>query len=498
MDLPTLESLNLVAALPLLVLLGWTLVVLIADLFIPATRKYWTAWLSILGLAASAALLGLQTGGRLGVPLPTSAFSGMLIVDGFSTFLQMIFIVTALIGILLAMNYLPRRKIERGEYYTLLLFSTSGMMLMSMAGDLVIVFLALELLSFPLYILSGFARPQARSEEAAMKYFLLGAFASGFLVYGIALTYGGTGTTSLSGILAALQGSVRNLPMTVVGMGMIFVGLGFKVAAVPFHMWTPDVYQGAPTPVTAFMSIGAKAGGFAALLRVLVTAMPSISQEWGILVTIIAILTMILGNVVAISQTDIKRMLAYSSIAHAGYILLAVAAAQNPATAPLAVSAAAFYLLTYTFTNLGAFGVVIAVEHDDGSGTQIADFAGLGKSHPWLAIIMTIFMLSLTGLPPSAGLVGKFFVFQAAIQASVGNGWLLAGAIVGVATSVISAYYYIRVVLVMYMQEGEGKAALQPALTAALVVTALGTLLIFVFPSPLFQMAQHALLALAG
>ncbi len=497
MNLPTFASLNLGAALPLLFLATWVLVVLLADLFIPKTRKYWTAWLSVLGLAATGALLLLQTGPSL----PTGpAFVGMLTVDGFSVFLQLVFVFTALVGILLALDYLPQHGIERGEYYTLLLFSTAGMMLMSMAADLIVVFLALELLSIPLYILSGFARPRLPSEEAAMKYFLLGAFASGFLVYGIALTYGGVGTTSLAGVLDALRGGPSNPALALSGMALILVGLGFKVAAVPFHMWTPDVYEGAPTPVTAFMSVGAKAGGFAALLRVLVTAMPSIAGQWGILVAVIAMLTMILGNVVAIAQSNIKRMLAYSSIAHAGYILVAVAAAQRPDDAPLAVSAAIFYLLAYAFTNLGAFAVVIAVEHADGSGNRIDDFAGLGKARPWLGVVMTLFMLSLTGMPVSAGLVGKFFVFQAAIQASVGNPWMLATAIVGVVTSVVSAFYYLRVVLVMFMRDTEGEVTvrLRPALAAALAVTATGTFVLGIIPTPLFQLARSALLAMAG
>ena len=497
MNLPTFASLNLGAALPLLFLTAWVLVVLLADLFIPRTRKYWTAWLSVLGLTATGALLLLQTSPTL----PTGpAFVGMLTVDGFSVFLQLVFVFATLVGILLALDYLPQHGIERGEYYTLLLFSTAGMMLMSMAADLIVVFLALELLSIPLYILSGFARPRLPSEEAAMKYFLLGAFASGFLVYGIALTYGGAGTTSLAGVLDALRSGPSNLALALSGMALILVGLGFKVAAVPFHMWTPDVYEGAPTPVTAFMSVGAKAGGFAALLRLLVTAMPGMAGQWGILVAVIAMLTMILGNVVAIAQSNIKRMLAYSSIAHAGYILVAVAAAQRPDDAPLAVSAAIFYLLAYAFTNLGAFAVVIAVEHADGSGNQIDDFAGLGKARPWLGIVMTLFMLSLTGMPVSAGLVGKFFVFQAAVQASVGNPWMLATAIVGVVTSVMSAFYYLRVVLVMFMRDAEGEVSvrLRPALAAALAVTAIGTFVLGIIPTPLFQLARSALLAMAG
>jgi NADH-quinone oxidoreductase subunit N len=498
MELPTLESINLAAVVPLLVLLGWALIVLVIDLFIPLEHKRWTAWLSIAGLLASAVLLIAQIGGVLGIALPATAFGGMLAVDGFADFLQIVFVISGAISVLLAVDYLALHGIHRGEYYTLLLFSTAGMMLMALANDLVVVFVALELLTIPLYILSGFARPRLDSEESAMKYFLLGAFSSAFLTFGVALVYGGTGTTALAGILEALRGTAISVPLVAVGMVLILTGLGFKVAAVPFHMWTPDVYQGAPTPVTAFMSVGAKAGGFAAMLRVLVAGMPTIADQWGTIVAVIAMLTMILGNVVAISQGNIKRMLAYSSIAHAGYVLLAVAAAQRPETAPLAVSAAIFYLLTYTFTNLGAFAVVIAVEHPDGSGNQINDFAGLGRTHPWLALAMTLFMLSLTGLPVSAGLVGKFFVFQAAIQAAASSGWMLAAAIVGVVTSVISAFYYIRVVLVMYMREGAGEAALKPALAAGLLVTALATLIVGIIPTPLFELAREALMMVSG
>ena len=498
MDLPTIGSINLLALLPVIMLLGGTCVLLLVDLFIPRERKYWTAWLALVGVFASATVIVSQTSSYVATGLALEAFNGMVVVDGFSLFLQALFLVTAFLGILIAMNYLPRRNIQRGEYYSLILFSTAGMMIMSMAADLMVIFLALELLSIPLYVLSAFLRPDTASEESGMKYFLLGAFASGFLVYGIALTYGGTGTTSLQGVVNALAGEASSLPLALAGMAMILVGLGFKVAVVPFHMWTPDVYQGAPTPVTAFMSVGAKAGGFAALLRVLVIAMPSISSEWGTLAAVIAILTMILGNFVAISQSDIKRMLAYSSIAHAGYIMLAVSAAQVPEVAPLAVSAAIFYLLTYAFTNLGAFAVVIALEKNDGTGTQIDDYAGLGKTHPVLALAMTLFMLSLTGMPVSAGLVGKFFVFKAAIQAATGHPWILAGAIIGVLTSVVSAFYYMRVVLMMYMREGDGQASLQPALTIGLAITALVTLVLGVIPTPLFNLAQNALLALAG
>jgi len=489
--MPTLTfgALNLLAILPILIVVGWACVLLMVDLFLPPGRKRVTAWLAFVGLLAALVATVLQIG------TSQEAFGGMLVVDGFAIFLNIVFLVTALLGVLISTHYLARTGIERGEYYALLLFTTSGMMVMTIAADLIVVFLALELLSIPLYIMAGFARPKLASEESAMKYFLLGAFASAFLVYGIALTYGATGSTGLENVVAALSGEVARSPLLLIGMGLILVGLGFKVAAVPFHMWTPDVYHGAPTPVTGFMSVGAKAGGFAALLRVFVTAFPAMAVEWGLLVQIVAAATLILGNVVAISQTNIKRMLAYSSIAHAGYILMAVAASADGAVADLAVSSALFYLLAYTFTNLGAFAVVIALERDDGSGGELDDFAGLGRAKPLTALAMALFMLSLTGIPPAAGFVGKFFVFQATLQAG-----LIALAIVGVVTSLISAYYYLRVVIIMYMRDSEAEpaVALQPALRAALVLTGLGTFVLGVIPTPMFDLVRQSLLTLYG
>jgi NADH-quinone oxidoreductase subunit N len=497
MDLPTLDMINVMAVLPIIIVAGWGTLMVMVDLFLPGKRRVATALLSLLGLAGAGVTLALQALGRL-PGAGESAFSGMVTVDGFSLFLQGTFILTGMVGILVAIHYLERRGIERGEYYTLLLFTVTGMMLMAMANNLIVIFLAIELLSIPLYILSGFAKPQAASEEAAVKYFLLGAFSSGFLVYGIALVYGGTGSTDLGAILAALGAAPQIPVLAYAGMGLLLVGFGFKVAAVPFHMWTPDVYQGAPTSVTAFMSVGAKAGGFAALLRVMVLAFPSLGSQWGALLAIIAGLTLVVGNVVAISQTDVKRMLGYSSIAHAGYILLAVAAAQYPNVTDRAVSAAIFYLLTYTLTNLGAFAIVIAVEKDDGGGTDFEDFAGLSKTRPFLAAAMLLFMLSLTGLPPSAGMVGKFFVFQAAIQAGSGDLLLLIITVIGVLTSVVSAFYYIRIVVMMYMREGAGEVQLKPALAAAVGLMTLATFILGIAPNLVFNMAQDALLRIAG
>src|SRR3990172_8498767 len=429
--------------LPLTLLTVWACVLLLVDLFIPKESKGITALLAALGLALTLGFTLSQFG------LETLGFNGMLFLDGFSIFVNALLLVSGLLGVALAYGYVKRMVLERGEYYTLLLFSVTGMMLMAQAADLIMVFLALELLSIPLYVLAAFARPQAESEEAGLKYFLLGAFASGFVLYGIALIYGATRSTSLSGIVAAASNGTPGLLLTI-GAALILVGFSFKVAAVPFHMWTPDVYQGAPTAVTAFMAAGAKIAGFAALLRVFATAFPSIAADITPVLQVISALTMIVGNLIAISQSDIKRMLAYSSIAHAGYILMAFVPYGNPEVAPVSIAAGLFYLVAYVLTNFGAWGVVIALEQKEGKGLAISDYAGLGRKYPALAAAMTVFMLSLTGFPPTLGLVGKFYLFRAVL-----SGGYVGLAIIGVVTSLVSAYYYLRVVVTMYMQEGE-------------------------------------------
>jgi NADH-quinone oxidoreductase subunit N len=472
---------SLLTILPILIVVGWASLLLLIDLFIPKPRGWITPLLAALGLIAAIITLLLQFN------IETSAFAGMIIVDGFASLLQLLFLVLGLMAIAMAYDYLRRLEIARGEYYILLMFSLSGMMLMASAGDLIVVFVSLELLSIPLYVLAGFARPKIESEESAMKYFLLGAFASGFVVYGIALIFGVTGTTQLSGVFESLKAASTIPTLAMVGGGMIIVGLGFKVAAVPFHMWTPDVYQGAPTSVTAFMSVGAKAGGFAALLRIFVAAFPEVATIWGPLTMWIAALTMAWGNVAAIAQKNIKRMLAYSSIAHAGYIFMALPAAAVPAVAPEALRGALFYLIAYGITNLGAWGIVLALEKTEGSGLEIEDYAGLGSKYPALALAMTVFMLSLTGVPPTVGFMGKFYLFRAAIDADLF--WL---AIVGVITSLISAYYYLRVIVVMYMQEGNPVPRLEMLLNTTVILSALATIFFGLLPGPLLQLASQA------
>jgi len=479
----TPPALNLGATLPVLIVAGWATILLLIDLFIPRERTRWTGVLAALGvLVALAIAIARWNSVRAGQGM--SAFGEMLVMDPFAALLNIIILVVALISILFSLDYLYKADIARGEYYPLLLFSISGMMLMAMAADLIVVFLALELLSIPLYILSGFARPRPDSEESAMKYFLLGAFSSAFLIYGIALVYGATGSTMLSRVMAAVHAGAMGNAYLLIGAGLILVGLSFKVAAVPFHMWTPDVYEGAPTSVTGFMSVGAKAGGFAAMLRIFLAAFPALAADWVPAVAVISALTMILGNFVALAQSNIKRMLAYSSIAHAGYIMMAVAAGGFPQAAG-ATSAALFYLLAYTFTNLGAFAVVVAVEREYGRGVGLNDYAGLAAQRPWLALAMAFFMLSLTGVPPTAGFTAKLYVFRATLEA--GLLWL---AIIGVLTSVISAYFYLRVVVIMFMREGSATAELRPALSLAIGLTALGTLILGITPEWLFRVAQ--------
>jgi NADH-quinone oxidoreductase subunit N len=480
-----MSAINLTAILPLLIVISWAILLLIVDLFVPRDRKTITAGLAALGLVAALVVVLLQNGEDA-----RQAFNGMIVADGFSSFLQILFILLGLFAIALANDYLKRVQIERGEYYTLMLFSISGMMLMAQAGDLIVIFLALELLSIPLYVLAGFARPNSDSEESAMKYFLLGAFASGFVVYGVAMVYGATASTGLGAIISATLSGTANEPLLLLGSGLILVGLGFKVAAVPFHMWTPDVYQGAPSSVTAFMSVGAKAGGFAALLRVFMTAFPVLNPSWVPIVVGISAVTMTWGNIAAIGQSSIKRMLAYSSIAHAGYILMALPAAAAAGVTQSAISAALFYLMTYAIGNLGAWGIVVAMEKAEGRGLSLEDYAGLGTRHPAIALAMAIFMLSLLGMPLTAGFIGKFFIFRAVLDA--GFIWL---AIVGAVTSVISAYYYLRVVVIMYMKPGEPETRSELWLETAVLVAALGTFLIGILPGPLLELASKASLA---
>jgi len=471
-----LINLNLVIHLTFLVL--WTCVLVIVDLFIPKNKKSITALLAAVGLLITLILVVIRSGTSV------SAFNGMLTLDGFSTFLNVILLISGLVSIALAYDYLKRSKLERGEYYTLLLFSIFGMMLMVSASNLIMVFLALELLSIPLYVLAGIAVPQVESEEASLKYFLLGAFASAFFLYGTALVYGSTGSTALSEIVSAIPAESTQLSTLLIGAALILVGLGFKVAVVPFHMWTPDVYHGAPSSVTAFMSIGAKVAGFAALLRIFVLAFPALADDMTTILWTLAAVTLVLGNVIAISQKNIKRMLAYSSIAHAGFILMALVPYGNEAVSSDSVAAALFYLMAYMLTNFAAWAVVIALERRNPAGTSsegltLDDYAGLGRQQPALALTMSIAMLSFLGLPPTLGFVAKFFVLRTVLE-----GGYPGLALIGVLTSLVSAYYYLRVIGNMYMRDGEPIVRREVLLFSTAVLTAACTCLLYTSPSP--------------
>lgn len=476
---------------PLVTLCVWGIALLLIDAFFVAEgNKRMTGYLALAGLVV-AALVGLPTWGA-----HSSTFSGMVQVDGYSLTLTWILLLVAAITIVISLDYLPRQGIEQGEYYPLILFATAGMVLLVQSANLIVMFLGVELLSITLYILAGFAYPRLTSEEAAMKYLLLGAFAAGFFVYGLALVYGQTGTVQLfsadagqPSIAAYLNNqtlAAENRTLLYVGSALVLVALGFKVALVPFHNWTPDVYEGSPTPVAAFMSVGTKAAAFAAMLRFLEQALPTLRPMWLPILAVLAALTMIVGNVGALSQMNVKRMLAYSSIGHAGYILLGILAG-----APLGTQAFLFYVLAYALTNLGAFAVVIALEQRGENAWSLDDFAGLWRRQPLLASAMAIFMLSLAGVPPTAGFFAKFYVFAAAWQG--GLAWLAA---IGVITSAISAFFYLRVVARMFMQDPvrEVQPLLGRGLAIGLTVAAVATLLLGIIPTPFVELVTNSLL----
>jgi NADH-quinone oxidoreductase subunit N len=465
--------------LPFTILVVWACLLLLADLFIPKNRKGITAFLAAFGLAVTLGYSITQIG------LGSRGFNNMVVLDGFSTFANILLLASGLLGIALSYGYNSRMGINRGEYYTIMLFSVSGMMLMAQATDLIIVFLALELLSIPLYVLAAISRKRD-AEESGVKYFLLGAFASGFVVYGTALIFGATGSTNLADIFYAASSGTSSLLLTI-GAALLLVGFGFKVAAVPFHMWTPDVYQGAPTAVTAFMAAGAKIAGFAALFRVFATAFPALSADLTDILWAISALTMIVGNLAAISQSNIKRLLAYSAIAHAGYILMAFVPYGNSEVAPTAIAAGMFYLVAYVVTSFGSWGVVIALETVEGRGLEISDYAGLAKKYPALAIAMTVFMLSFIGFPPTLGMVGKFYLFRSALA-----GGFPGLAIIGVVTSLISAFYYLRVVVNMYMKDGDPGVEREPLLDFTTALTAVATVVLSLVPQFLFLLASTA------
>ncbi|HET9218063.1 MAG TPA: NADH-quinone oxidoreductase subunit N [Terriglobia bacterium] len=467
-----IPEVNLYSILPVVVLSVFGIAIMVIEPFLSSrTRATSSAmgWLAFAGtIAAGAAIVPMHSHSG-------QAYSGLWIVDDFSTFFHVLFIGIAAMTTLLSIDYLRRENINHAEYYALLLFATAGMLVMAGSNELMMIFIGLEVLSIATYVMAGFRRTDLRSNESALKYFLLGSFASAFFLYGVALIFGATGSTNLISISAAMTRPDIQAGLVYLSAALLLTALCFKVAVAPFHIWTPDVYEGAPTPITGFMSVGPKAAGFAVLFRVFLTAYPVIEDRWTDVMGVLAALTMILGNLIAVVQPNLKRMLAYSSIAHAGYI--AVAFAANSAQGG---SAALFYTLAYTAMNLGAFAIVTVLGRAKDEKVQLGDYAGLASKRPGLAALLALFLLSLAGVPGTAGFAGKFFIFRAAVEAN-----LTGLAVIGVITTVISFYYYLYVIVQMYMREpGEdfSDVVITPALIVVLLVAVGCTVYLGILP----------------
>ena len=471
---PGISSSDFYYILPELVLTAGALIVLVADVLLPRGNR---ALEAVTLLAIGATLASLLPFGATHVEVA----HGLLAVDQFALFFKVVFLGAAALTVLMSVGYLEVEGAHPGEYYFLILCSTLGMMIMAGGIDLITIFIGLETMAISFYILVGFIKPNQRSNEAAVKYFLLGAFSLGILLYGMSLMYGLSGTTNLRVMATTFAGLERD-PRLVLAVILVVAGVGFKVAAVPFHMWAPDVYEGAPTPVTAFLSVGSKAASFAMLLRIFLEGLPAMSADWRMLFEVLSVATMTVGNIAALTQTNLKRMLAYSSIAHAGYILIGVVAGT-----PRGVSAILIYLLIYAFMQLGAFAIVIMMRRKDVVGDELKDFSGLHVRHPVAAFVMLLFMLSLGGIPPTAGFMGKFWLFGAAIEA--GYVWL---ALIGVLNSAVSLYYYIRIVVFMYLKPPSAGSEPQasPSLAFALAVMVVATVALGVYPRLLFELAE--------
>jgi len=476
-----------IAILPELLLCGFACLILIVTAILPREDRRWIAWLALLGtvlVVPTVVRYANQLEGSAGNPV----FFGDIAVDALGFYLKLVFLIGAILTILLSIRYLDTEKSQAGEYYALIMFATAAMMFMASALSLLMIFITLETMALAVYILVGFLKENRKSNEAALKYFVLGAFSSAIFVYGASLVYGSTHSIQLNEIAAAAVPGAAGVNLTMLGLILIVVSLGFKVAAVPFHMYIPDVYEGAPTAITAFISTASKAAAFAVLLRVLLAGFPGMFEYWAPLVALMAAASMTLGNVAAILQDNMKRMLAYSSIAHAGYILMGVLVAGMPGdTGRFGLKAVAIYLLVYTFMNIGAFGMVIMLRRENLVGDLVVDFSGLAKRAPLAAFTMLLFLLSLAGIPPLAGFVGKWYLFGAAIKGHYV--WL---AVLAVINSAISLYYYLRVVVCMYIREplNEEPYATSPGLKAALTIAAAMTLLLGIWPEKLLEFAS--------
>src|SRR6266851_4739590 len=476
-----------VPILPLIVVAAGAMGVLLAGVQIDDEDSGSLGILSIALFVFAAILALLLFGGR-----PSLTFSGALSVSSYTAYFELLVLFAAAMTALMSVEYAADQGLAGAEYYALIMFAALGMMLMAAGDDLIVIFLGLETMSIAVYALAGFLRRDPRSNEAALKYFLVGAFSTGFLLYGIALIYGATGSIKLEPIEAALSRPATDNALLLAGVGLMLIGFGFKVAAVPFHMWTPDAYEGAPTPVTAFMAVGVKLAAFAGFLRIFMANLGAISTEWTGVLWMLAVLTMTTGNVIALVQNNIKRMLAYSAIAHAGYVIVGMAAGPSHG----AGGAILFYLLAYAFTNLGAFAVVVALERSGEPHDAIADYRGLAREHPGLAAAMALCLLSLTGVPPLAGFVGKFYIFAAAL-----NGGLVWLVVIAVLNSVVSAYYYVAVIVAMYMQEGGvtvERMSRRPGLLISVAVSVAGVIALGVYPQPYMGAAVNAFASALG
>src|SRR5262245_11852380 len=465
--------------LPELVLTGGSLLLLIIDVLLPKRGSGGVlAWVTVLVLGATAiALLPF-------ISKHTVVAGGLLAVDQFALFFKVVFLFAAAVTVLISIPYLEVEGVRSpGEYYFLILCATLGMMIMASGIDLITIFIGLETMAVSFYILAGFIKPSQRSNEAAVKYFLLGAFSLGILLDGMSLMYGLSGTTNLRQ-MAPILARIDTDPRLILAVILVVAGVGFKIAAVPFHMWAPDVYEGAPTPITAFLSVGSKAASFAMLLRIFVVGLGAMTPDWQLMFYVLSIATMTIGNFAAVTQSNLKRMLAYSSIAHAAYGLMGVVAAA--AGSRDGITATLIYLMVYAFMQLGAFGVIVLLRRQDVAGDELKDFSGLHFRNPYAAFAMLLFMLSLGGIPPTAGFMGKFWLFKAAVDAG-----LYPLAVIGVLNSAVSLYYYIRVVVFMYLKpettgsEPTTSVGLALALAAAVAVT----IVLGVYPELLFQVA---------
>ncbi len=479
---------DIVLILPELLVVGMACLILVLDPITPANKKDFLAWMSLGILVVCSVVTASGFGERV------MAFSDLVVVDSYAVFWKMLLYFVSGLTILLSMGYLKEEKIQLAEYYAFVLLALTGMMVMVSGADLLTIYLGIELMSITLYIMAGFKRFELRSIESSAKYFVLGAFSSGILLYGISIIFGVTGSTRLVEIAAVVNGRGIDDPLVFIALMLLIVGFGFKIAAVPFHMWTPDVYEGAPTSVTAFMAVASKAASFAAFLRVLLEAFGGIKPDWNLLILGICIITVALGNLVAIVQTNVKRMLAYSSIAHAGYALIGVVVAgwsTDAAVSAQGVSSLMLYLAIYSFMTIGAFSMVAILRKGGLEGEEIEDFTGLSKRHKGGAFLMLVFMVSLAGIPPTAGFIGKLYLFMAAVNA--GLAWL---AIIGLIFAAISAFFYLRIVMVMYMrepsseQEWHTRLVLSPQVSFVLACAVAGVVLLGIFPGPLVSVAD--------